>query len=162
MVVEVVTVREVAADMTARAAAQVPLPAAAMRLLARSEAELVAAQLSSSDDERFVHAHLAALRAGAALLAVVGRPSRRRGPRPVWDLVAAAVPELAGWTAFFADGAPIRSAVEAGRHAGVDPARAEATVTAAEDFQDAVRRHIGVASGDTVPGPGTTLELRAS
>ena len=107
-------------------------------LLARSDDELVAADLAGTAEERFVHGHLAALRAGAAVVAAFGRPGRRRGPRPVWELVAVAVPELAGWTARFAAAAPLRAAVETGR-AAVDDARADRAVAEASGFADAVR-----------------------
>ena len=50
------------------------LPTRSHELLQRADAELVAAQFSSEAWERFSHAHLAALRGGAALLAVRGRP----------------------------------------------------------------------------------------
>ncbi|MCL3860136.1 SAV_6107 family HEPN domain-containing protein [Actinotalea sp. K2] len=116
-----------------------PVPPAAVDLLARSDAELVAAQLSTSPGERFVHAHLAALRAGAALLQVTGRPQRRPSPRTVWEMVSLVAPALAPWTAYFADGARLRSAIEAGRDEVVDAERAEQLVCVAEDFQDAVR-----------------------
>ncbi|WP_233404801.1 SAV_6107 family HEPN domain-containing protein [Actinotalea solisilvae] len=118
------------------------VPASAHELLRRSDAELVAAQLAGSPDERFVHAHLAALRAGAAILEVTGRPRRRPVPRTVWDMVAAVAPELEAWTSFFAAGAPARAAVESGREGVVDVDRAERTVAAAEDFQDVVRRRL--------------------
>lgn len=117
---------------------EVPVPESALELMARSDAELLAAQLASDSQEQFLHAHLAALRAGAALLQVTGRPARRPAPRTVWDMVAAVAPELGEWTAFFADGAATRAAVESGRST-VDPARAERTIRAAEDFQDALR-----------------------
>ncbi|MDO8107414.1 SAV_6107 family HEPN domain-containing protein [Isoptericola sp. b441] len=108
-------------------------------LLARSDAELIAADLAGSPDERFVHGHLAALRAGAAVVAARDRlAGRRRGPRPVWELAAAAAPELADWTARFADAAPLRAAVETGR-ADVDEERADRAVAEAADFAAAVR-----------------------
>jgi len=133
----------------------VPLPASAVDLLARSDAELVAARLAGASDG-FVHAHLAALRAGAAVLAVTGRPAGRPALRTVWQMVAAVAPELEGWTAWFADGAALRAAVESGR-AEVDDARAERTLAVAEDFQDAVRRLLDVDGA----GQGV-LALRAS
>lgn len=121
-----------------------PVPASALDLLRRSDAELVAAQLATSPEERFVHAHLAALRAGAALLEVTGRPRRRPAPRTVWEMVAAVAPTLEHWTSYFAAGAAARAAIEVGRDAGMDDARADRTVAAAEDFQDAVRGHLAV------------------
>ncbi|NCT92073.1 colicin transporter [Cellulomonas sp. APG4] len=132
-----------------------PLPPQVDELLARSDAELVASQLAQLPGDRYVHAHLAALRAGAALLEVTGRPRRRPAPRTVWDMVAAVSPELSGWTAFFASGASLRAAVEAGRDEVVDAARADQAVAAAEDFQDAVREAVGAPSGRlpmVVPG----------
>lgn len=135
-----------------------PVPPAALELLARSDAELVAAQLAGTPEEQFLHAHLAALRAGAALLQVTGRPGGRTRPRTVWDMVAAVAPDLAPWTAFFAAGATLRSAVEAGRDGLVDLARAERTLAAAEDFQDSVRAFVAPEAGASQGA----LSLRAS
>ncbi|MCV2393434.1 SAV_6107 family HEPN domain-containing protein [Actinotalea sp. M2MS4P-6] len=125
------------------------LAKAAEALLERSDAELVAADLASDPDERFVHAHLAALRAGAAVLTV--NPTRRRAPRAVWELVAAAAPELAGWCAHFAAAAPVRASIETGR-GGVDHARADRAAEDAAAFADAVRAHL----------QGGVAELRVS
>lgn len=119
-----------------------PLPGAALDLLARSDLELAASQVASDPEGRFLHGHLGALRAAAAVLAVTGRPGRRGGTRTVWDMVATAAPALAGWAAYFAAGAPLRAAVESGRSA-VTADQAEATARAAEDFQDAVRAYLG-------------------
>lgn len=135
-----------------------PVPPAALELLARSDAELVAAQLAGTPEEQFLHAHLAALRAGAALLQVTGRPGGRARPRTVWDMVATVAPELAAWTAFFAGGAAVRSAVEAGRDGVVDATRADRTLAAAEDFQDSVRALVAPDAG----AAQGALSLRAS
>lgn len=116
----------------------VPLPEAAARQLARSDGELVAAQLACEPADRFLHAHLSALRAGAALLEVTGRPVRRPQPRTVWDMVALVEPSLSSWCQFFASGAGLRAAVESGR-GDVTADRADRTVSAAEGFGDAVR-----------------------
>jgi hypothetical protein len=65
--------------------------------------------------DRYAAAHLAALRAAAAVLAARTRPvEARRGPRSAWALLAQAAPELAEWAGFFAAGAGKRSAAEAG------------------------------------------------
>jgi hypothetical protein len=113
-----------------------------LTLLNRSDAELVAADLAGSPEERFVHGHLAALRAGAAVVAAVGRTGRRRAPRPVWELVAQAAPELAGWSARFAAAAPLRAAVETGRR-DVPAGRADRAVAEATAFSVAVRDLLG-------------------
>lgn len=116
----------------------VALPDAAARQLARSDSELVAAQLAVEPADRFLHAHLSALRAGAAVLEVTGRPVRRPQPRTVWEMVALVEPSLSSWCLFFASGAGLRAAVESGR-GDVPAERADRTVSAAEDFGDAVR-----------------------
>jgi len=125
-----------------------PLPATAVDLMTRADAELLAAQFSSEAGERFVHAHLAGLRAAAAVLAVRGRPTGRRAPRTVWEMLAAVAPEVETWSVYFAGGAARRQAVEAGRFDAVDAARAEEVLCAAEDFLDEVRVLLDPASLD--------------
>jgi hypothetical protein len=118
--------------------AEVLVPDAALDLLARSDAELVAAHGAGDPADAFVHAHLAALRAGAALVQVRGRPGPRSGARTVWDMLTRVAPELADYAAYFAGNAATRSAVEAGR-AEVDAERATRAAAVAEQFQQAVR-----------------------
>ena len=134
-----------------------PLPQSAVDLLRRADGELLAAQLSSAPDETFGHAHLAALRASAAVLAVRGRPTGRRAPRTVWDMLSSVAPELTDWSTYFAAGAPVRRAIEAGRFDAVDAEHAEATLCAAEDFLDEVRSLLEPGRS----GSGTSRPLRA-
>ncbi|RYG77638.1 colicin transporter, partial [bacterium] len=89
--------------------------------------------------ERFGHAHLAGLRAAAAVVARRGAPSGRGAPRTVWGMVDVVAPELADLAAFFADGAALRSAVDAGRFDRVTEERAERTLCMAEDLVDAAQ-----------------------
>ena len=97
-----------AASPTGPAPASIDLIAAARR----SMAEALAA---SSPCERYAAAHLAALRAAAAVLAARGRPSaRRRRVRSVWEVLPEVAPELGEWAAFFAAGARKRAVAEAG------------------------------------------------
>jgi hypothetical protein len=131
------------------------VPDAVLDLLARSEGELVASTVAQDPADAFVHAHFAALRAGAALLQARGRPGPRSGARTVWDMVTRVAPELADYAAYFAGNAATRSAVEAGR-ATVDRARAERAVAVAEQFREAVREVLD----DGEPQGG--LALRAS
>jgi len=124
-------------------AARPTLLASVERLLERSDAELVAATFSGEPTERFLHAHLAALRAGAALVeahAAAAGPRRGRRGRPlsVWELVAAIEPALEGSAAVFAGAASLRAAVETGRRDASDE-RADLALSAAEQFQDEVR-----------------------
>ncbi len=131
-----------------------PLPSTAVDLLRRADGELLAAQFSSTPAETFTHAHLAALRAAAAVLAVRGRPTGRRAPRTVWDMLAAVAPEAADWATFFAAGARLRLAVDAGRFDAVDAEHAERTLSGAEDFLDDVRLLLEPAPGTGQPAPG--------
>lgn len=108
------------------------------RLLDRSDAELAAASTATDPAERFVHAHLAALRAAAAVVALRGRPSARTRARSVWDMLAIVEPDLAAWSGYFASGARVRAAVEAGLEPDVDARRAAELVACAEDFRDEV------------------------
>ena len=135
--------------------AQTLVPDATLDLLARSDAELVAATVAQDPADAFLHAHLAALRAGAALVQARGRPGPRSRARTVWDMVTYVAPELADYAAYFAGNAATRSAVEAGR-ASVDPARAERAGVVAEQFAEAVRALLG--DGE----PQGHLALRAS
>ncbi|GEA83973.1 colicin transporter [Cellulomonas sp. A375-1] len=111
----------------------------AQELLARADAELLAAQYSAEPWERFGHAHLAGLRAGAAVVARRGTPTGRGAPRTVWGMLTQVAPELERLARFFADGAALRSAIDAGRFDQVDEDRAERTLCAAEDLVDAAR-----------------------
>lgn len=130
-------------------------------LLVRADSELLAAQYSSEPWEQFSHAHLAALRAGAALVASRGRPSGRRTPRSVWGMVEVVAPELSPWAQHFADAARLRSAVEAGRFDAVTAERAEQALCDAEDFVDAVRDAVEASDEQATRTP-RMLAVRAS
>ncbi|WP_369053555.1 SAV_6107 family HEPN domain-containing protein [Kineococcus terrestris] len=150
-----------------------PLTTAALDLLDRSERELLAAFRAEDPAERYVHAHLAALRAGAAVLAVhpgpvpaaparrtgtaAGRaaaaPRRRRGgPRSVWEVLPQLAPELTVWAAEFTASAGRRAAVEAGRTGVVDAAAADALLAAAEAFHHAVEDVLGLSRTHPLAG----------
>ena len=117
----------------------------------------MAAQFSSEPWEQFTHAHLAAMRAGAAVLAERRPQSGRRAPRTVWDLLDSVAPELGRWASYFAGGASLRAAVDAGRFDVVTAARAEEVLCHAEDFLDVVRADL---EGSALAGPSLT-EVRA-
>ena len=125
-------------------AAAPPVSAAAVRLVARADAEILAAQLSTVPADTFLHAHFAALRAAGAVLEARGRAKPRGRARNAWELLSQYVPELGSWAGYFADGARLRSAVEAGRGEDVSAERAEAALAAAEDFRDVVARELGL------------------
>ncbi|MCX4693787.1 SAV_6107 family HEPN domain-containing protein [Streptomyces sp. NBC_01408] len=96
------------------------VPTAALDLLAKARAGLAEAAGLTRPGERYATAHLAALRAAAAVLAARGRPEPIRGPRrrprirSTWELLPELAPELAEWSALFASGAARRARAEAG------------------------------------------------
>lgn len=90
-------------------------PIAARELLAAAHRSLVEALAADTSCERYIAAHLAALRAAAALLAARGRPdARRRRVRSVWAVLPGVAPEFTEWCDFFASGARKRAFAEAG------------------------------------------------
>lgn len=120
-----------------------PVPTSARELLERSRAGLLQAQVARSAGERYVAAHLAAIRSAAAVLAVRGRPSRR-GPTNVWAVLPLVAPELSEWAAFFASGAPRRAAVEAGRTEVVTTREADDLMRDAGTFAGLVAELLGL------------------
>src|SRR3954471_5694405 len=112
--------------VTATTLTRPPLSPAARVLLQRSRAGLFAAAASRSCSERYLAAHMAALRAAAAVLAVRARPGSRGGPRSVWEVLSRLAPPMGGvwprpaagwgeWASSSAATASRRAAVEAGR-----------------------------------------------
>lgn len=128
-----------------------PIPASAVDLLSRAHRELLESFNSRTDGDRYVHAHIAALRAAAAVLAVRGKPAIRGGPRPVWVLLAKVAPELADWAAFFADGAAKRAAIEAGRDEVVTTRDADDLLREVETFHVVVESLLGLPSQRVLP-----------
>jgi hypothetical protein len=82
--------------------------------LTRAHAALLEAEEASSPGERFLAAHVAALRVAAVVLAVRSRPARTGRPRNAWRLLAEVAPELAEWAFFFAATEAKRDAARAG------------------------------------------------
>jgi SAV_6107-like HEPN len=124
--------------------APVSLPAGTLLALARRG--LVEATSTDRPGERYATAHLAALRAAAAVLACRARPAgnlRRSRPTSAWVLLANVAPELAEWAGFFAAGARKRAAAEAGLPSAVTPREADDLVRDAETFLSVVETTLG-------------------
>jgi hypothetical protein len=119
---------------------------AALDQLDRSREGLTAARAATTPAERYVAAHLAALRAAAAVLAVRGRPAGGRRGRTlnVWELLPRVAPELGEWAIFFATSASRRAAVEAGRVDVVSARDADDLLRDAEAFALVVAEILGV------------------
>lgn len=87
--------------------------------------------------ERYVAAHVAALRAGAALLANSAKPSRSHRIRSVWQVLPGIAPELEDWCTYFDAIGKRRVFVEIGAEP-VSPEQADDLVRDAERFMDRV------------------------
>lgn len=126
------------------------LPAGALLTLAHRG--LVEALSTDRPAERYAAAHLAALRAAAAVLACRARPmptpgrTRQASSRPTsaWVLLTCVAPELGEWAAFFAAGARKRAAAEAGLPSAVTPREADDLVRDAETFLAVVETTLGL------------------
>lgn len=117
-------------------------------LLQLSRHGLLEASETRAAGLRYATAHLAALRAAAAVLAARARPAapgRRRGGRPVsvWALLAMVSPELGEWASFFAAGAGKRAAAEAGIHRVVTTREADDMLRDTERFLAVVETTLG-------------------
>lgn len=117
-------------------------PAASLQLdLHRARTVLVEAEQSCHPGERYLAAHLGALRVAAVVLALRARPGRRGSrPRNAWVLLAEVAPELGEWAAFFAATEGKREAVRAGAAAIVSAREADDLVRDAQTFLDLVER----------------------
>ncbi len=124
------------------------LPAAAYSYLERSAASLREAILEPDTNMRYAQAHVAALRATAALLAARATPTvPRRGraaQRNAWVLLAEIAPEFAEWAAFFSAGAVKRAAAEAGSRRAVTEPEADDLVRDADRFLGLVEESLGL------------------
>ena len=111
-----------------------------MQELERAREALLAAELAGSPAERYLAAHLAALRVAAAVIAARGRAGRGAGPRNAWQLVAELAPELAEWAGFFATTQLKQQAVAAGATSLVAEREADDLVREATAFHAQVTR----------------------
>lgn len=123
------------------------LPDAALSCLERSAETLREAMVTADAPRRYALAHVAALRAAAAVLAARARPvTPRRGARQrnAWVLLAEIAPELVEWATFFSAGAAKRAAAEAGSRHAVTVREADDLVRDADRFLAAVEAALGL------------------
>lgn len=114
--------------------------------LARAAEALADAEEAPDHLLRYASAHVAALRAAAAVLAVRARPSsgRRRVQRNAWVLLAQVAPEFGEWATFFAAGASKRAAAEAGLTRAVTEREADDLLRDATTFVELVEDSLGL------------------
>ena len=123
------------------------LPATTHSYLARSAESLSEAMAADEVPTRYACAHVAALRAAAALLAARAHPAPTRGRRQknAWVLLAEVAPELTEWASFFAGGASKRAAAEAGSTRAVTEREADDLVRDADRFLAVIEQALGLA-----------------
>jgi hypothetical protein len=116
-----------------------PTPRAALALLRQASEGLAEAHRRPEPLMRYPAAYLAALRAGAAVLALRARPApKRRASRSVWSLLGDVAPELAEWAAYFASCSDTRAAAEAGIERLVSTRDADDLLRQSEQFLELV------------------------
>lgn len=135
-------------------------------LLTRSGTSLAEACHATASRERYLKAHLAALRAAAAYLAAAPAGPTGYGPRPggsrsggplpgqasggqpgrgLWETLATSAPELGEWAAYFAaTGARARRLLRGPTAAGVTAREADDLVRSVEAFVGAVAALLGL------------------
>jgi hypothetical protein len=126
------------------------LASTALDLLDRSRASLLSACRADTVAGRYVEAHLAALRAAAALLAARSKPSRRSQLRSVWEVLPQVAPELTEWALFFAASAKRRAALERGS-TGPVAREADDLLRQSETFFELVQGALGLPIGQPLP-----------
>jgi hypothetical protein len=121
------------------------LPSSVESLLSQAKTTWAEAVLEPRAPEKYRSAHLAALRAAAAILALRARPvaASRRRPTSAWVLLEAVAPELAEWTVYFADSAQRRATIEAGATSVVSERDADDLLRAAGEFIAIAERMVG-------------------
>jgi hypothetical protein len=125
-----------------------------LNLLETARRGLAEANAEADPGTRYICAHLAALRAAAAIVAARGEPgtgARRRRPRSVWELLPQVEPALTEWAAFFAASAAKRAAAEAGLPRAATACEAEDLLRDVATFLTVAERALGVDSQLQLP-----------
>jgi SAV_6107-like HEPN len=122
------------------------LPATTHSYLALAAESLQESILARDVPTRYACAHVAALRAAAALLAARAKPTaaRRGRQKNAWVLLAELAPELAEWARFFAAGAGKRAAAESGSVRAVSEREADDLVRDADRFLAVIESALGL------------------
>jgi len=125
---------------------QARIASSAVALMESARHGLCAAEDEVTPGARYVSAHLAALRAAAAVVAARAEPPgvRRRRPQSVWELLPKVEPALREWAAFFAAGAAKRAAAEAGLPRAVSAGEADDLLRDAETFVALAEGALGI------------------
>lgn len=105
-------------------------------LLRRAHAELDAAHMNISPQERFLRAHMAALRGAAAVLATSGGAlkSKRQKVQSAWTQLAELDPGWLPWVEYYSASAATRAAIESGQQRELQSNQAREAVRVASQF----------------------------
>ena len=134
--------------------------------LRRARSSLAEAELARQPSDRYLAAHLAALRVVAVVLRhrtppslgrSTGRPRSAGRPQNAWRLLAEVAPELAEWAAFFAATEGKRDAIRAGATSIVSTREADDLVRDARAFLRLVERAVDFSAVREGAIPGGTL-----
>jgi hypothetical protein len=122
--------------------------------LRRARSSLGEAELAQRPSDRYLAAHLAALRVVAIVLRYraprgMSRPDGR--PRNAWRMLAEVAPELAEWAAFFAATEAKRDAIRDGDTSIVSVREADDLVRDARAFLRLVERAVGFSAARERP-----------
>lgn len=122
--------------------------ASALSLLTQAHLGLIEAMERQHPPDRYVAAHMAALRAAASVIAARSQPAvpkrRGRGPANAWVLLTEVAPELGEWAAFFAAGASKRASAEAELPGAVTPLEADQLVRDVRTFLSVIETTLGL------------------
>jgi hypothetical protein len=136
-----------------------------VQLLATAQRGLTAAAMAERPAERYAQAHLAALRAAAAVLAARANPissqsisgqsisGQRSRPRSVWVLLVKVAPQLSEWAQFFAAGSAKRSLAQAGVPV-VTAREADDLLRDAQRFYDQTAALLNASGQEFLPATG--------
>ena len=116
----------------------------ARELMDAARRSITEATVAPTSSARFAAAHLGALRAATAVLAVRAQQVQRRGVRSVWSLLPEVAVEFTEWAAFFAATAGKRAQAQVGI-AVVSMREADDLVRDAEQFLERVSASLGFA-----------------
>ena len=144
------SIKEIAMTALVDSTQAIALPAATYELISASRRSLTEAMVAGCAADRYAAAHLAALRAAAAVLAARGKRKTRSRVRSVWLVLPEVAAELSEWAGFFAAGARKRALAEAGVPC-VTAREADDLVREAESFVERVVTCLGVAHQPPLP-----------
>jgi ABC-type sugar transport system substrate-binding protein len=139
-----------AATITAPVATA-PVSYQVRELMGASARGLLEAYSTPDPGQRYTTAHLAALRAAAAVLAARAQPGKRARIRSVWAVLPGVAPQLSEWATFFAASAAKRAAAEVGFLGAVSHRDADDLVRDAEHFLAQVAAVLGLDGQQLLP-----------